>query len=627
MNLVLDKIDTIDTEDNHALQLTSQEWIETNQLGAYSSSTILNCHTRKYHGLLTKSKPSGLERIVLLSKLDEQVNINDEKYYLSFHYYLPNIFVPNSEKNILDQEFSQLANPIWKYSNDKIEVIKELMLSNDQNTLLIKYEFSTKNKNDNSKLEIRPLIANRSFHALQKENPFFDNQFYLDGDNLRCHPYRDGENLFCKISIDNSSFEASPCWYKDFSYTEEQQRGYDSVEDLASPGKFTIDLNTTKILYIAFSDKHIETRPEELWRLESKYRSQYSNFGFGLGKNKTIYKLDKAAKDFVINIDAQRSTITAGYHWFGSWGRDTMISLPGIFLKTKWQNDFIKVFRYFTEFMQDGLLPNMVGSSTANSAYNSVDASLWMFWAMQKFAEELKDIKWIKNEFWDKLKSVITHYASGVSNKVKCHENGLLYTGSENDSLSWMDACVFKDPILNDLKSIKKLIEINFEDTFYVFEKGYLADYVRDGAQNIQLRPNQLFAISLPYTCISEDLANRIIEVTTDELLTPKGLRTLAPSDLNYKGIYEGDQDTRDRAYHNGTVWPWLLGAYCDSLLKYQKTSAKKNIMNIISNFEKELDIGSVAEIYDGDKPFKSRGCIAQAWSVAELRRALLAIS
>lgn len=632
-------------EKNIEKNFLNYEWLESNHLGAYSSSTLFNCHSRKYHGLLVAAMP-GLKRKVLLSKLDEKLNYGGRDYYLNLHYYLPNVFVPNNYSENLDQEFQNEFCPMWKFENEEFSLIKQLMLVEDSNTLILKYEFSLKHKAKGS-FEIRPLLAFRDFHDLQKANNSFCNKISRYDDNIYISPFNE-ERLFIKTN--QAELLEDSCWYWNFAYAEEKKRGYEYSEDLASPCKITIELPETKVLYLAFSDNFIQDRVENLWLKESKKRNQKNHLKF---KSQEAKALTKTANSFVVNINDKYSTIVAGYHWFGSWGRDTMISLPGIFMKTKYQEDFKKVLRYYLDFKQDGLIPNIIGASKNQSAYNSVDASLWLFWAMHEFAS-ITNNKWIKNEFWEDMKNILQHYLQGLPEKIKFCDNGLIYSGNAKDSLSWMDACIdghsviprygflveinalwynaiawsyelakeFKDSFAKDLENLMHLIKANFESVFYNKDAKHLADYVRDEKQNLQFRPNQIFAISLPYTCIDEKIGKEVLSQISYKLFCPKGLRTLDSSDPDYKGIYQGDQRTRDLAYHNGSLWPWLLGAYCDALLRYEKSIAKSEIQNIIANFDPNL----IAEIYDGDAPHQARGCISQAWSLAEIRRSAIKI-
>ncbi len=663
MNMTQEQVNANTEYMERADLILDQEWLETNGLGGYASSTVLNCHTRKYHGLLVAANLDTTERNVLVSKFDETVEYGDQSYALSFHYYLPGVYVPSDESNILNQEFCSESNPKWIYSGDNFEITKELIMPYGINATLIKYSLKAKGK-QSLKLKLRPLLAYRSFHHTAKENSTYNQGFERLVDGVHLRPYTNMPDLFIQTNV-QSEFNAEPCWYKNFSYQQEERRGYDHVEDLASPGYFEIELQNNNCIYLSVSAEVQIVEHDEVWKQEIKRRKNLlAKSDISHKNNKFVKTLEKAAGDFVIQTKDNNLTIIAGYHWFGSWGRDTMISLPGLFLETAYQADFKKVIRHFLNFEKDGLIPNMIGKDRESSAYNSVDASLWMFWAVQQFALHLKKYDWIKNEFWEELKNIFNAYAESRSASVKCKRNGLLETGSERESLSWMDACLdgksviprygylieinalwynavafveelalrFNDPINTKATELKKRIEESYSSTFFNEEKGYLADYVRGGVQNLQVRPNQVLAISLPYSAVNDEIAVRVLAVVIEQLFTPVGLRTLSPHDPDYCGVYDGGTYSRDRAYHNGTVWPWLIGPLGDALFKLNgnKSKAKKQVKTIVDGFAEiinEAGIGSIAEICDGDFPHAARGCIAQAWSVAEVRRLLIKVS
>jgi len=648
--------ETLIPEENLA---TQKEWLEVNGLGGYASSTLLNCHSRKYHGLLVCADLESTERFNLLSKFDEEIILEDEDetYLLSTHYYLPDIYVTNLDKGIIKQDFCEIDYPKWTYQIKDINITKELLMLKGSNATVIKYSINSKTKR-NIKLRLRPLLACRNFHHLSKENYFF-NPFTTEIDGgVSIKAYEKVPELLLQTTA-KYEFTNDFCWYKNFSYVEEKSRGYDHTEDLASPGYFTITVSNNKSFFVSASAEVQLIDHDALWSDEIKRRKNTIAKSKAPNKNDVFVKaLEKAAESFVIKTKDNQSTIIAGYHWFGSWGRDTMISLPGIFLKTNYQDDFKKVLRHFLNFRKDGLIPNVIGPDKDHSAYNSVDASLWLFWAIQQFAKETQKTDWIKNEFWEDLKDIFTAYANNHSSIVRCADNGLLESGSEQESLSWMDACLdgksviprygnlveinalwfnacafvkelaikFKDPIAKEAETLKNKILNSFSETFYCPERKYLADYVRGEYKNFQIRPNQLIAISLPYSPVSDEIATNVVEICIKHLFTNLGLRTLSPEDSEYRKTYSGDTHNRDRAYHNGTVWPWLLGPLGDAILRLDKKS-KSRVRNIVEAFASELlDPGSasIAEIYDGDFPHRARGCISQAWSVAEIRRLYL---
>lgn len=664
--------DPIKVDENKLLE---REWIEVNGLGAYSSNNLLNCNTRKYHGLLVVPAPSIAERQVLISKFDEYVLVNEHKYFLAHHYYEPGVKIPLQESEKVSFYFSQDLNPKWVYDFQDFKLTKEILMPWGEHTTLIKYSISGTPK-ANIKLFLRPLLAFRNFHSLSKENNSANFKTDHHDDYIKFKLYQDSHELFIQSSTP-ALYVDDTAWYKNFHLKLEKERGYDFVEDLASPGSFEIELGLQKntIVSVSTLEQNIATL-NTLWNFEIKRRSDFEkhSFGsalrdftltlFGFEKNDFAVKIKSAALKFIVKPDINSFSVIAGYPWFGEWGRDTMISLPGLLLQTGYEKIYLHTLRRFLDYKKDGLIPNIIGKSKEDSAYNSVDASLWLFWTIQQFFYADKDYALIRDHFWDDLKDIFTCYAASIPAHVKCHANGLIESGTEADSMSWMDACVdgksviprygflveinalwynavsfvaelatrFKDPIQERAEQIKLAIQDSFVATFYLPEYAYLADYVRTDEVCAQLRPNQIFALSMPYSLVSDAIADQMLNKIDNELLTPFGLRTLSPNDPAFCPKYQGDQKQRDKAYHNGTVWPWLLGAYGEAILKNtsQANLAQEKIKTLISNFEihfKETGIGSISEIFDATEPYLARGCIAQAWSVAEIRRLMLLIN
>lgn len=663
-------------------QALTCEWLETNGLGGYASSTISNCHTRKYHGLLVSKLDKLPNKYVLLSKLEDIFTYNGKEYTLSANNY-PNCFQDGSLPNL--QEFSITTHPAWRFEFDDIVLTKEILLLHKENTVLIKYKINGNDAmtpcNDGMTLSLRPLLALRDFHKLQHQNANLNtainlttfpviaseakqssNDENIDG-GFSCQPYSELPELFFQLDAKNKIIPQS-LWYNNFIYTEEQERGYDFCEDLFSPAVFICnDLAVETEIIFACGLKDQVGNLSTLWQQEINYRTMV-NDSLNLLKVTPLQKqLRKTSDSFIIETQNMLSVV-AGYHWFLEWGRDTMIALPGLTLYSGKQDLCIEILKTFASNEYMGLIPNYLGKNKQENSYNSVDASLWFVWALQQYYIKTKDLKTIEKYFRTTLQNIFNFYKNGTLHNIKMQGNGLLYAGSPEVNLTWMDAVVDGRPVTaryglqvevnalwfnllsfmhelsslldfddfsitaQDLLSIKKA----FCEVFWCQEKQYLYDFVNLEQKNLQLRPNQIFAVSLPYSALPMDMATDVMQAVKDNLLTPFGLRTLAPSDPAYIGEYAHDQTRRDYAYHNGTVWPWLLGNFTQGLLRTD--SNWRNVAEIMQPCLQALQehlfkcgIGSVAEIFSGIAPYKPDGCISQAWSVAEVLRASYLLS
>jgi predicted glycogen debranching enzyme len=629
----------------------SLEWLDTNGLGSYASSTITNAHTRKYHGLLVSDilLPESSGKYVLLSKLEDVLTIDDKEYSLCATQY-PGAFSGGGYD--LLKEFVCDTHPCFVYCIDDVVIIKEIILIYQQATVLIKYKILSEHKKPNFTLRLRPFFAYRSFHGLThvNEDVQLDTLSCIDG--RRVSPYEGMPPMFLQVS-EMHDFIVDPHWYNNFEYKMEQERGFDAHEDLCSPGVFEIPVAAREIIFSA-SLHELNDNYFRLWDSEITRRQKVIDKTFGSQLQK---RLQFVAKTFIKKTSISLWSIVAGYHWFASWGRDSMISLPGLTLCNKDYQTCIDILRTYAEKEEDGLIPNYIKIGSEKDAYNTVDASLWFVWAVQQYCLATNDLVSIKKYFWQTLLNIFNNYKNGTLYSISMHDNGLIYADSQEYNLTWMDAMVngrpvtprsgaqvevnalwfnglcfihelakkFSHPVCEELKLLIKQVQKTFIETFWDENLGFLKDFVNDKEQNCALRPNQIFAISLPYAVIPKTYAKKILDRVCLELLTPYGLRTLAPSDPNYIGSYAGGPEERDRAYHNGTVWPWLVGHFGEALIKtYSKGRARKILNPCFEALVKhmhEAGIGTISEIFSGDSPHAPNGCISQAWSVAELLR------
>jgi predicted glycogen debranching enzyme len=620
----------------------SRETIRSNRAGSYASMTLVGCNTRKYHGLLVcPMEHLDNDKHVLLSSLDVTVGRDKEEFNLGIHKYQGDLFIPRGHKYV--QDFKINIVPQIFYRVGSVEIVRESLLVEKEQQILIKYTILETDKP--VKLKFTPFLAFRNMHQLSKANLHANTKVKQISNGIKSKLYDGYPYLHMQFSK-KAEFVQVPDWYFNIEYIEEQRRGYDYKEDLFVPGFF--ETTAKKGESIIFSASTTENNPELLNR---KYTLEYNK---RIPRDSFKNCLINSAQQFIVKKD-KKTEVTAGYPWFGTWGRDTFIALPGLTLPQSDHKTFLAVVDTMTTKVRNGLFPNM--GSDDDPAFNTVDASLWFFWALQQYAYSTKTFTPLWKNYGDILKSILTAYQKGTLHNIHMLENGLIYAGETGKALTWMDAVVFGKPVtpriglpveisalwynavcfsieLADkagddafVKKWKKLPEKilkSFSETFWDQEKGYLADYSDGEFKDWSIRPNQIIAAALPYSALDDDKKNAVIETVKRYLLTPRGLRTLAPRNPAYKGIYCGNQEERDNAYHQGTVWPWLIEHYCEAYLQVHKQSGLLHVKQILKDFEpvmNEHGIGSVSEIYDGDPPHGPRGSISQAWSVAALLR------
>ncbi len=628
----------------------STEWLETNGLGGYASSTTLNCNTRKYHGLLV-SKLEGLpDKYVLLNKVEDILVQGAKESFLTTHLY-PDFLQSDSFTNLA--EFKVTTHPIWNFKFPEVVLTKEILMPHEENAILLKY---TASGNSECSLSLRPLFSYRNFHGLQRENSSLAFGVESLPDGFSFAPYPGLPKTFFQANA-KFNFLPKPLWYCNFLYARERERGYDYAEDLFSPGLIVFEFKNTR--EIIFSCGVARQKNE----LSTKWRQELDRRITDIPKkniNEFQDQLHQAGQSFIAtNIINKRSpAIVAGYHWFLEWGRDAMISVPGLTLYSGQEDICLAILKTFASQESLGLIPNYFGTTKETNAYNTVDASLWFVWAVQQYCLKTKNIKEVATYFWTTIKNIFKYYREGTLYNIKMQANGLLYAGSREVNLTWMDAVVngqpvtprygyqveinalwfnmlsfmaevaawLKDPIAEELRQLLLLVQTSFRETFWCKEKGYLYDFVNAEEKNSLLRPNQIFAVSLPYSPLLIKTAVDVVSAVKENLLTPYGLRTLAKNEAGYIGSYQGEQNKRDGAYHNGTVWPWLLGHFVEAMLKV--TSDRRKVLAVINpclealqRHLAEYGIGSIAEIFSGDEPHYPDGCISQAWSVAEVLR------
>ena len=613
-----------------------REMLSTDRAGGYMCTTIVCCNTRKYHGLMVCPINNDDENnYVLLSSIDETVIQHDQSFNLAIHRF-PGIYEPRGHKYIVD--FNYTPTPTITYRVGGVLLKKEMLWIHSKAQLLLRYTLLE--AKSQTKLRLRPFLAFRNRHELSHANMFADSHSYPVPGGVRNRLYETFPYLYMQTNVD-AEFLSSPGWYYNFEYAEEYKRGYPSHEDLLTTGCFETEITKNRsVIFSASLDMIDHTNLDQVFDEELARRSN---------KTDLLSCLRHSARQFIVRHN-DRTEVVAGYPWFGRWGRDTFISLPGITLTRGDVESCKDVIDTMTRQIQNGLFPNM------GTAYNSVDAPLWFFWTLHELEKYVG-----KEEIWRRygpnMRDILGAYRKGIGKDIKVDDNGLVWASNPTHAMTWMDAVVNGKPVtgrdgyqveinalwynaicymldlsetFHDDKFVKEwgkmpdIIKKNFIDLFWIKRGDYLADYVDSNGANNFIRPNQIIACSLPYSMLSDSQKIDVINIVRRHLLTPRGLRTLSPSNPFYKGFYEGDQPTRDNAYHQGTVWPWLLEHYVKANFDIQGTGYISEAEDLLYGFSDEISsygIGSIAEIYDGDPPFSPKGAISQAWSVGAILR------
>ena len=638
----------------------SKEWIETNGLGGFASSTINSCNTRRYHGLLIASLPPAMTRFLMVNALEEWVMSGETRHDLSSHQY-PGVIHPRGDRNLIG--FRLDPWPIWTYRIDSLILEKSLTMIHGQNTVILTYKL--RKENAEATLMIRPFLTGRFFHALHKENATLQPQTEVRQGLVILNSYLGLPTVY----MHQNAKEYTPGfnWYRQMEYARERDRGLEFREDAWSPGEFRFALRSNQEAVFVITTEGDGYFDSSFLLNAERTRRKKLLTGWEATDDVT-HHLVLAADQFVIqpklspaNSEKAGRSMIAGYHWFEPWGRDTFVALPGLLLATGRFEEARDIFKTSAELCRDGLIPNRFPQADVPAQFNSVDASLWFIVAVFHYLRYTRDFDFVRDQLWDTMRGIVQHYQDGTHFHIHMDVDGLILAGQPGTQLTWMDAKVGDwvvtpragKPIevqalwyntlrimeqigtrLGDKETAKKwggLAEKvwgSINRLFWYEEGGYLYDVINGDEKDASLRPNQIFAVSLPFESVTPDRAQHIVNLLEERLLTPFGLRSLDPRDKRYAPRYQGDERSRDAAYHQGTVWPWLMGPF---LTAYQKVNGKsarvqahlRAHLALLLTHLWESGLGTVSEVFDGDMPHEPRGCIAQAWSVAEVLRLL----
>ena len=621
-----------------------RELLRTNRSGAYSCSTIVDCNTRKYHGLLVVPVP-GLddENHVLLSSLDATVIQHGAEFNLGLHKYQGNNFSPKGHKYI--REFDCDKVPTTLYRVGGVVLKKEVVFQHYEDRILIRYTLV--DAHSATTLRFRPFLAFRSVRQFTHENSVASRDYSEVENGIRTCMYAGYPDLYMQFSNANN-FVFQPDWYRGVEYPKEQERGYASNEDLYVPGYFEMDIKKGESIVFSASTTQCKTGGlKALFTKEVDERSPRDNF---------LHCLINAAHQFHNRTSKDERYLLAGYPWFKCRARDTFIALPGLTLSIE-EEDY---FELVMETAARGLYEFMEGKPLTVKIYEmeQPDVLLWAVWAIQQYAKHVGREK-CNRKYGKLLYDILQYIVSDKHPNLQLRQNGLLYSEGKDHAVTWMNSTANGRPVVprtgyivefnalwyNALKfcasmaaeygdqtfvaEIEKRAELcgsSFVDTF-VNEYGYLFDYVEPlDSPDWSVRPNMIFAVAFDYSPLSQAQQKSVLDVCTRELLTPKGLRSLSPKSGGYNPMYVGPQTQRDYAYHQGTAWPWLGGFYMEACLKIYKRTRLSFIERQMVGYEDEMVqhcIGTIPELFDGNPPFSGRGAISFAMNVAEVLRTL----
>jgi predicted glycogen debranching enzyme len=638
------------------------EWLEADGLGGFASGTVSGIRTRRYHALLLTATTPPAGRMVLANGFDAWVETPSGTFAISSQRYGPDVIHPDGTSRI--ESFEYEPWPRWRYKiNDDLIIEHELFVPKGESGIFMSWKLVSPNDAD-LKLNVRPFLSGRDFHSTQHENSAFKFAAEQKGERVTLGSY---DGVPAVIAYSNGSYTHEPTWYRNFLYSEELARGLDAVEDLASPGVFEFSLSQKParnashstaggpaVLMLATEGhaitdiKSIEARYAQVRTIEQGRRQYFSG------------PLERAADAYLVQR-GKGKTLIAGYPWFGDWGRDTFIALRGLCIATDHLEEARDILLQWAGTVSEGMLPNRFPDQGEQPEFNSVDASLWYIIAVNDYLLAATKQPSLTDDCHTKelraaVEAILAGYNEGTRFGIRADRDGLLSAGEHGQQLTWMDARVDGHEItprigkpveiqalwLNALavgarfsKRWEKLFEkgcASFESKFWNEHAGYLADVIdcdhQPGVIDLTFRPNQIFAIGgLPLMLLSKEKARRIVDAVEMLLLTPIGLRSLGPGEPGYAPHYQGDSRARDSVYHQGTVWPWLIGAFVEAWVRVNGANAaarKKARARFLPPLYEHLNhagLGHISEICDAEPPHTPRGCPFQAWSLGELLR------
>ena len=616
----------------------NREILRSNRAGSYISTTLNGCNSRKYHGLLVcPIENFGGEKHVLLSSLDVSLVQGKEEFNLGIHRYKGGVYHPKGHKYIQNIEFDQI--PKITYRIGSVVLVMERILVEKKEQVLIKY--TLEKATEETIFRVKPFLAFRNIHALSKANMFVNSRYQDIKNGISTKLYEGYPNLFMQFSQEHEYVHV-PDWYFDVEYIKEQIRGYDYLEDLFVPGYFELKMKEGEcIVFSAGTEEVNPTALKQRFTREMNKRTRRYTFASSL---------QNAAEQFIFHKKNQTDVI-AGYPWYNSITRQTFIALPGLARALNKPNIFEQVLKTYQTYLHNGMFPDSI--TTAEPDSNSADAPLWFIWAVEHYSRYHSNKKLTWGKFGDAIKEILEAYNNAVPDYVAMTQERLIYAEKEKTALTWMNSYVRGIPavqrdglaveinalwynaigfavemaeIAGDQKFLSRWKNIRddagkaFLNTFWNEGHEHLADVVRIGQADWAIRPNMVIAAAMKYSPLSPGQKKSILSVAKKKLLTKRGLRTLSPDHLRYKGVVEGNQEERESAIHQGAAWPWLMQFFVEAYLEIHHRGGVPFVKQLIEVFEEEMTehcIGTLSEFYDGNPPHKARGAISVAWNVA----------
>lgn len=630
------------------------EWLETNGRGGYASGTVAGANTRRYHAVLLVARHPPVDRVVLVNHLEDSVEIGGQPFPLSTNLY-DGVVYPEGYRYC--EGFSASPWPTWRFASHGICVERELLCPDGRDMVVVRWRLLG-DAPSAVVLRVRPMLSGRDFHATHQENAELHSRATILDGRVTWQPYA---GLPPVQAFHNGQYHHGPDWYRHIHYRVERERGLDHMEDWWSPGECVFTLLPGSAAELVFTtEAPASVNVSQLVEEERRRRA---------GCLESVPTDDPLARRLWTVTSAylvrrgDRQTVIAGYPWFADWGRDTFIALPGLCLVTGRYDAARQVIESFASHVSEGMVPNRFPDVGEQPEYNTIDASLWFIHTVERYLRYTRDLAGVRQIAWPAVKQIVDGYRRGTRFGIRMDDDGLITGGAEGVQLTWMDA-KFGDWVVTPrhgkpveiqalwVRALAVAAELaahfgesdyaaqcrqdrahateSFRDRFWYNTGGYLFDVV-DGpmGDDASFRPNQIYAVALDDQLVTDAQAKQVLQVVKQRLLTPTGLRTLAPEDIRFCGSYEGGVCERDGAYHQGTVWPFLLGPFVTAWMKTygDSPSVRCEARQFLDGLLQHLDdacLGQVAEIFDGQQPSRARGCVAQAWSVAEPLRALI---